>query len=87
MTMKKTVLALALVISIPTMCPAANCAAATKELNRLRLEYKNYVATASKSGTVSFDELTKILDKIVKVKDEMRANCPIPPRKKPPAGR
>jgi exopolyphosphatase/pppGpp-phosphohydrolase len=83
----KMALALAFVISIPAMSSAANCAASTKELNRLRQEYKNYVATASKSGTVSFDELTKILDKIVKVKDEMRANCPIPPRRKPPTSR
>lgn len=54
----------------------------TKNLQKLRLEYKNYAASKTKDHPLNFDELTKILDKIVDLKHEMRKkNCEIPPRK------
>jgi hypothetical protein len=61
---------------------AADCAGLRKELNSLRLEYKEYSAKTDKSG-VTFDGLAEILDKIVKVKSEMNKlpKCTVPPRK------
>jgi hypothetical protein len=60
---------------------AADCAGLTKELNRLRIEYKEYAGKTDKAG-IAFDGLTEILDKIVKLKAEIRKNCDkIPPRK------
>jgi hypothetical protein len=68
-------------VTLTSLACAADCAGLTKELNRLRLEYKEYAAKTGKAG-VTFDGLTEILDKIVKLKAEMRKNCKkIPPRK------
>ncbi len=80
MNMMKPALALALVLAVPAASPAVNCGAATKELAKLRQEYKTYIAASTKAGGVNFDELVKILDKIITLKDEMRSNCKIPPR-------
>jgi hypothetical protein len=77
----KILLATIFVVTVTGPACAADCAGLTKELNRLRLEYKEYGTKTDKTG-VTFDGLTEILDKIVKVKAEMRKNCKkIPPRK------
>jgi exopolyphosphatase/pppGpp-phosphohydrolase len=77
----KTVLATLVITAITAPSSAFDCGRSTKELARLRAEYKEYAAQTSKSG-VTFDGLVEILDKIVKLKSEMRkANCKIPPRK------
>jgi hypothetical protein len=61
---------------------SADCSGLAKQLNSLRLEYKEYAAKTDKAS-ITFDGLTEILDKIVKVKGEMsKAGCKkIPPRK------
>jgi hypothetical protein len=77
----KIILATIFMVTVTSPAWAADCAGLTKELNRLRLEYKEYAAKPEKTG-VTFDGLTEILDKIVKLKAEMRKNCKkIPPRK------
>lgn len=70
-----------LIAGVGAQARAMNCGAANKELIKLRNEYHNYVVTSSKSNSTQFDELTRILDRIVTLKDEMRkSNCKIPPR-------
>ncbi|HMK33532.1 MAG TPA: hypothetical protein VK463_00595 [Desulfomonilaceae bacterium] len=78
----KLVLTVAALVSIAAG-PAwtLDCASSTKELARLRNEYKEYSARNGKGG-VTFDGLVEILDKIVKLKSEMRkSNCKIPSSK------
>jgi hypothetical protein len=54
-----------------------------KELARLRMEYHRQASASSRSGSVSFEELAVILDKIVELKDSMRKlNCEIRARPK-----
>lgn len=80
--MRITVVLAGLIIAAGTVPAwALDCGRSTKELARLRAEYKEYAAQTTKSG-VTFDGLVEILDKIVLLKSEMRkANCKIPPRK------
>jgi hypothetical protein len=66
--------------AVRTRDPAesAACLSLTRNLARLRAEYDNYVKTTKET---KFEELTKILDKIIKLKGEMRGSrCKIPPR-------
>ncbi|MBM3299889.1 MAG: hypothetical protein FJY85_08035 [Deltaproteobacteria bacterium] len=56
----------------------------TKKLNDLRADYHRY-ATGEGAGVagISFQELVEKLDKIVKLKEEMRnVDCKIPPSPK-----
>jgi hypothetical protein len=65
-------------VSVGDAAIAAGCAKSAKELSKLRGEYRSYAAN---SKPAHFDELTRILDKIIQVKGEMRkANCKVPPR-------
>jgi hypothetical protein len=68
----------------PVDAGAQNCPAMNKELARLRMEYHRQAASASsRTGSVSFEELAVILDKIVELKDSMRKlNCEIRARPK-----
>ncbi len=64
-----------------TQAPALNCGSATKELAKLRNQYRLQAGVSSNERRSSFDDLMKILDKIVALKEEMRkSNCKIPPR-------
>lgn len=77
----KLVLAAFLVVAANSSAWTADCAGLVKELNRLRSEYKEHAAKTGKADA-SFDNLAEILDKIVKLKAEMRkSECKIPPRK------
>ena len=76
-------LALALIICLPSWSFAKSCGAMTKELEQLREEYRTYAnSTSTKSDAVTFEGLCEILDKIVELKNAMRkSSCKIPPRK------
>ncbi len=80
MTLKQALIIIALVVFLPHGAVAASCATMTKELQALRLEYHSYATNSSgKSGGKSFDDLTKILDRIVELKNAMRkSECKIP---------
>jgi len=81
--MKHALTALLLILFVPYGAAGAGCPAMAKELQALRLEYHAYSTAASgRSGGTTFDDLTKILDRIVELKNAMRkAGCPkIPPR-------
>ena len=82
MTPKHALIIIAVIFFLPHGAIAASCASMTKELQALRLEYHSYAANSSaKSGGKSFDDLTKILDRIVELKNAMRkSECKIPPR-------
>jgi hypothetical protein len=60
-----------------------NCAALTKDLLRLRQEYKLQASNKNDpSKRAEFKKLSEILDKIIDIKSEMRKqNCKIPDRK------
>lgn len=75
---------LVLFLVLPCAAVAKSCTQFNKELAELRLEYQTYANSPSaKSGSVTFDGLVEILDKIVALESEMRkANCKVPPRKK-----
>jgi hypothetical protein len=75
-------LAAILLAALNGLAWAADCAGLRKELNSLRLEYKEYASKVDKTG-VTFDGLAEILDKIVKVKSEMSKlpKCTVPPLK------
>jgi len=84
--MKIYLLALVLIITLPSSTFAKSCGAMTKELEQLRAEYREYANSgATKSNPVTFDGLCEILDKIVELKNAIRKSCPkikIPPRKR-----
>jgi hypothetical protein len=64
---------------------AESCPAMARKLDRLRLEYHEYVSNRPPTaGEPDFDELTEKLDEIVELKNAMRkANCrKIPDRPK-----
>ncbi len=73
----------------PSVTFAKSCAAMTRELEQLRLEYQTYARSPSaRSGAVTFEQLAGILDKIVELKAAMRkSNCKIPGRDAPPSGK
>ena len=77
-------LALALIISLPSWSFAKSCGEMTKELEQLRVDYRTYANSAStKSDSVTFEGLCEILDKIVELKNAMRkSGCKLPPRKR-----
>jgi hypothetical protein len=81
----RTKILLATLLALAASGPvwSADCARLTKELNRLRLDYKEYAASKDKDkAQVTFNGLVEILDKIIKLKDEMRdARCKVPARK------
>lgn len=83
--MKIRLLALVLLIILPSSTFAKSCGAMTKELEQLRAEYREYAHGGStKSGAVTFEGLCEVLDKIVELKNAIRKSCPktkIPPGK------
>jgi hypothetical protein len=85
--MKVGLLALVFLVILPASTCAKSCAAMTRELERLRDDYRTYAAgAATKSDAVTFDGLSEILDKIVALKNVMqKSGCKVPPRK-PKAG-
>jgi len=83
--MKSNLATLLLLLLLPCAVEAKSCPQFNKELAALRLEYETYANSPSaKSGGITFEGLVEILDKIVDLETEMRkANCKVPPRKKP----
>lgn len=83
--MKHTLTAILLILFFPYGAAAAGagCAGMAKELQALRLEYHTYGAGASgRSSGTAFEDLTKILDRIVELKNAMRkAGCPKIPQR------
>ena len=72
---------IALMLLMPHGAGAASCASMSKELLALRQEYHSY-ADRSDKGKATFEELTKILDQIVELKNAMRkAACPSIPER------
>ncbi len=81
---------LILVLVFPTVIFAKGCAAMTKELEQLRLEYQTYARSPSaRSGGVTFEQLVEILDRIVELKAAMikLPKCKIPERNSPRSGK
>ena len=75
----------ALIVSPPSWSLAKSCGKMTKELEELRMEYKALAENnSSKTGSVTFEGLCEILDKIVELKNAMiKAGCPKIPSRKP----
>lgn len=80
--MKHALIAVLFILFLPYGAAGAGCASMAKELQALRLEYHTYATGASgQSGGISFEGLTRILDRIIELKNAMRKNCPkVPPR-------
>jgi len=69
--------AFVVMIILPSTAVAKSCAAMTRELEQLRLEYRTYAESPStKSGSSTFEGLCEILDKIIELKNDMRKSCP-----------
>jgi hypothetical protein len=84
--MKILVLALVILITLPSSTFAKSCGAMIKELEQLRAEYLEYAnGGVNKSDAVTFEGLCEILDKIIESKNAISKACPrtkIPPRKR-----
>lgn len=76
---------LIVLLTIPTVSAASDCAKLEKDLAVARKEFRDFVSTPKKDGTgKAFEDVAAKLDKIVDVKNAMRKNgCKIPPRPKP----